>query len=102
MLYDKRGETLEEVVPRSCGCLITGSVQGQAGRGFEHPGLAKAVPAHGRGWTGSSLKVPPNPNPSVTLRSVLKTWGIGALAPHSPACRRCLRLPSHLQAGDSP
>ena len=26
-----------------------GSAQGQVGRGSEHPGLVKAVPAHGRG-----------------------------------------------------
>jgi len=26
-----------------------GSVQGQGGPGFEHPGLVEGVPAHGRG-----------------------------------------------------
>ena len=28
---------------------LPGSVQGQVGRGFEQPGLAEGVPAHGRG-----------------------------------------------------
>lgn len=32
----------------SCGCLITGGVQGQAGPGFEQPDLVKDVPAHSR------------------------------------------------------
>ena len=31
------------------GCPIPGSVQGQAGWGFEQPGLVEGVPAYGRG-----------------------------------------------------
>ena len=46
-------------LPRSCGCPIPGSVQGQVGRGFEQPGLVEGVPAHGRGvgtrWSLRSL-----------------------------------------------
>jgi len=34
---------------RGCGCPTLGSVQGQAGWGFEQPGLVGGVPAHGRG-----------------------------------------------------
>ena len=33
---------------RSCGCPLPGSVQGQAGQGFEQPGLVEGVAAHGR------------------------------------------------------
>ena len=39
--------------------------QGQAGLGWEQPGLAASVPAHGRGWDWMVFKVPSNPNPSV-------------------------------------
>jgi len=34
---------------RSCGCPLPGSVQGQVGWGFEHPGLVEGVSAHYRG-----------------------------------------------------
>ncbi|KAK4816011.1 hypothetical protein QYF61_011001, partial [Mycteria americana] len=37
------------VAQRSCGCPIPGSVQGQAGWGFEQLGLVEGIPAHGRG-----------------------------------------------------
>jgi len=43
------GEALAQVAQRSCGCLLPCSVQGQAGWGFEQPGLEEGVPAHGRG-----------------------------------------------------
>ena len=36
-------------LPGGCGCPLPGSVQGQAGRGFEQPDLVEGVPAHGRG-----------------------------------------------------
>ena len=49
MFCDEGGETWEQVAQRSCGCPITGSVQGQVGPGFEQPDLVKDVPAHGRG-----------------------------------------------------
>jgi len=42
-------EAWEHIVQRSCGCPVTGIVQGQAGQGSEQPGLAEGVPAHGRG-----------------------------------------------------
>jgi len=42
------GEPLEQVAWRSCGCLIPGGVQGQAGWGFEQPGLVEGVPVHGK------------------------------------------------------
>jgi len=49
ILCSERGEALEQVAQRSCGCLIFGIVQGQVGWGFEPPGLVKGVPAHARG-----------------------------------------------------
>ena len=36
---------LEQVAQRSCGCPLPGSVQSQAGWGFEQPGLVERVPA---------------------------------------------------------
>ncbi|KAK4806794.1 hypothetical protein QYF61_005590 [Mycteria americana] len=48
--YDEGGETGGQVVQRSCGCPIIGSVQGQVGWGFEPPDLVEDVPAHG--WGG--------------------------------------------------
>jgi len=45
-------EALEQAAQRSCGCHLPGSVQGQVGQGFEHPGLVESVPAHGR-WVGT-------------------------------------------------
>jgi len=39
---------VEEVTWTSGGCPLPGSAQGQAGWGFEHPGLVEGVPAHGR------------------------------------------------------
>jgi len=43
------GEALAQTAQRSCGCPLPGSVQGQAGQGFDQPGLVEGVPAHGRG-----------------------------------------------------
>lgn len=40
---------VEQDSHRSCGCPISGTIQGQAGQGFEQPGLVKDVPANGRG-----------------------------------------------------
>jgi len=35
ILYAEGAEALAQVAQRSCGCLLPGSVQGQAGWGFE-------------------------------------------------------------------
>jgi len=43
------GEALAQVAQRSCGCPLPGSVQGQAGWGFEQPGLVEGVPNYGSG-----------------------------------------------------
>jgi len=40
---------MAQVAQRSCGCSLPGSVQGQAGWGFEQLGPVEGVPAHGRG-----------------------------------------------------
>ena len=52
-------ETLAQLAQRNCGCPLPGSVQGQARRGFEQPGLVEGVPAHGKGvgsrWSLRSL-----------------------------------------------
>ena len=39
----------EQVAQRGCGWPIPGGFQGQAGWGFEQPGLAGGVPAYSRG-----------------------------------------------------
>ena len=43
------GEALAQVAQRSCGCPISGSVQGQVVQGLEQPDLVEGVPARGRG-----------------------------------------------------
>lgn len=47
--YNQDSEILGEVAQGSCGCIITGNVQGQVGQTLEEPGLVEAVPAHSRG-----------------------------------------------------
>jgi len=49
ILHYEGGEALARVAHRSCGCPLPGSVQDQAGWGFEQPGLVEGVPAHGKG-----------------------------------------------------
>ena len=49
-IFDSEGgETLAQVAQRGGRCPISGSIQGQVGRGSEHPGLVEGVPAHCRG-----------------------------------------------------
>ena len=48
MFYAEGGETLEQVIQRSCGCPITGSVQCQVGWGPEELDLVESVPAYER------------------------------------------------------
>jgi len=59
ILLSEGCEALAWVVQRSCGCPLPGSVQGQVGWAFEHPGLVEGVIAHGRGggmrWSTRSL-----------------------------------------------
>lgn len=38
-----------QVAQRSCGCTISGSVQGHVGWSLERPGIVKGVSAHGGG-----------------------------------------------------
>ena len=57
------GEALEGLAQRGCGCSLPGSVQGQAGWGFEQPGLVEGVPAHGRGLELDDLYGPFQPKP---------------------------------------
>lgn len=46
-MYDV-GEALEVVAHKNHGCCIAGSVQSQAGQGFEQCGLVEDNPAHGK------------------------------------------------------
>ena len=48
ILYCEGGETLKQVALRGCGYTQPGGVQGQAGQGFEPPGLVGGVPAYSR------------------------------------------------------
>ena len=43
------GDTLEQVAQGSCGCPITGGIQGQAGCGSGQPNLVVGDAAHSRG-----------------------------------------------------
>ena len=47
-------EALAQAAPRSCGCSISGGVQGQVGWGFK-PDPMGGIPAYGTGWTLWSL-----------------------------------------------
>jgi len=51
-------------------CPLPGSVQGQAGRGFEQPGLVEGVPARGRGvgtrWFIRLLPIKPSYNSTMS------------------------------------
>jgi len=47
ILYCEGCEALEQAAQRSRGCPLPANIQGQAGRGFEQPGLVEGVPAHG-------------------------------------------------------
>jgi len=38
------------ITQRSCGCPISGGVEGQAGWGPGQPDVVSGSPAHGRGW----------------------------------------------------
>ena len=49
MNYSEGGETLAQIAQRGGRCPVPGNVQGQDGRGSEHPGLVEDVPAHCRG-----------------------------------------------------
>ena len=59
--------TVSKVVKRGCGCPLSGSVQGQAGWGFEQPGLEWGAPAYSRGLELHDLKGFFNPNHSMIL-----------------------------------
>ena len=54
---------LEQVAQRGCGCSHHGGVQGQAGWGFEQPGLEGGVPAYSSGLELDDLKSPFRPKP---------------------------------------
>ena len=62
-LYQESGEVLEQAAQRGCGCPLPGSLQGQAGWGFEQPGLEGGVPAYSRGLELGDLKGPFQPKP---------------------------------------
>jgi len=47
--FSQGGEALAQAAQRSCGRHLPGRVQGQVGRGSEHPGLGEGVTAHSRG-----------------------------------------------------
>jgi len=49
MFYNEGGGTLAQVAQRGGQCPIPGNVQGQVGRGSEHPDPVEDVPAHCRG-----------------------------------------------------
>jgi len=50
ILSSKGDEVLEQVALRRCGCLISGSIQGQVGWGFGQPDLVwQPCPQQGNG-----------------------------------------------------
>ena len=63
MVHCGGGEALAQAAQRSCGCLLSGRVQGQVGGGLEHPRLVEGIPAHDMGgWTWMTCKAPSNPD----------------------------------------
>jgi len=48
-LYYEGGDAQDQVAGRSCGCPISGTVQGQVGWSFEQPGLVEKCPCP---WQG--------------------------------------------------
>lgn len=56
MFYDEGGETLAQVVDRSCGCSMTGSAQSQVGWSFEQHIQVKDVLTHCKGIGLDELK----------------------------------------------
>jgi len=50
ILYYEGGEVMEQVAQSSCGCPLPGSIQDQAGWGFEQPDLTEGILARGRGF----------------------------------------------------
>ena len=62
ILYSE-GETLEQVAQQGCGCPLPDGVQGQAGWGFEQPGLEGSVHTYSRGLELGDLKGSPQPKP---------------------------------------
>ncbi|KAJ7404428.1 hypothetical protein WISP_145749 [Willisornis vidua] len=59
-----------QVAHRSCGCPISGSVQGQVGQGLEELGLVEGVPAMAGVWNKMIFKVSDLPRP-YTLRKLI-------------------------------
>jgi len=49
ILYCEGRKTLEQAAQWGCGCPLPGSIQGQAGWGFEQPGLEGAILAYSMG-----------------------------------------------------
>ena len=47
-----------QVAQRGCECPLPGSIQGQAGRGFEQPGLEGDVPTYNTRMKRDDLKDP--------------------------------------------
>ena len=50
ILHSGDSEALGQAVPRSCGCTVSGSVQGQVGCGFGKHDLVECVLPLGRGF----------------------------------------------------
>ena len=51
-------ELTQDKYQMSCGCPLPGSIQGQAGRSCEQPGVEGGVPAYSRGLKLGDLKDP--------------------------------------------
>ena len=62
-LFIVSGGTLEQFAQRGCGCPLPGDVQGQAGWGFEQPGLVGGVPSNSRELELDDPKHPFQPKP---------------------------------------
>jgi len=91
---------VEQVAQRSCDCPLPGSVQGQVGWSSEQPGLAKDVPADGRGvGTRWSLRSVPTLtivwfyDSLILLCSVTREGWHAAEVCQQQRCNQCYPLP---------
>ena len=62
-MYPLDFSILQTTSSRGCECPLPGNIQGQAGWGFEKPGLEGGVPAYSRGLELGDLKGPSQPKP---------------------------------------
>ena len=91
ILYCVGGETLEQVAQWGCGCPLPGTIQGQAGWGFEQPGLVRDLVLTAGGLELDDLKGLFEPK---SVHDSMILW--------KPACRKGTGAMFSLRTSTSP